>query len=58
MEKYRIENIQSVNLNGRPVTLFKAFEYDPDSHAYIFIGQFQAPARTAKKNLGNFITRD
>ena len=55
MCKYRIENIQKVCLNGRNVKLFKAFEYDKDSHAYIFIGQFDAPLKTANKNLRNHI---
>ena len=56
MEKYRIENIQKATLNGRNVKLFKAFEYDKKAKAYVFCGQFEAPQKTADKNLINFIT--
>ena len=55
MEKYRIENIQKAKLNRRNVKLFKAFGYDKESNAYIFCGHFEAPAKTANKNLENFI---
>ena len=55
MEKYRIESIQKVKLNGRNVKLFKAFEYSEEQNAYVFIGQFEAPAKTANKNLCDFI---
>lgn len=55
MEQYRIENIQKANLNGRAVKLFKAYEYSEKQNAYIFIGQFSAPERTANKNLVNYI---
>ena len=46
---FRIENIQKATLNGVAVKLFKAFKKQGD--AYVFVGQFSAPARTAKKNL-------
>jgi len=55
MEKYRIENIQKVTLNSRAVKLFKAYKYDAEQRAYVFCGQFEAPAKTANKNLANFI---
>ena len=55
IDKYRIENIQIVYLNSRKVKLFKAFEYNNKQKAYIFIGQFEAPAKTSNKNLENFI---
>jgi hypothetical protein len=55
MEKYRIENIQKAKLNGVNVKLFNAYEYDEESNAYIHIGQFSAPAKTANKDLENFI---
>jgi hypothetical protein len=55
MGKYRIENIQKVKLNGRNVKLFKVFEYCEEQNAYVFIGQFEAPAKTANKNLHNYI---
>ena len=54
-EQYRIENIQEVTLNGRKVKLFHAYEYDEDSHAYIHIGQFEAPAKTKDENLEDFV---
>jgi len=55
MKKYRIEDIQKVVLNGRAVKLFKAFKYNEAQKAYIFCGQFDAPAKTANKNLINYI---
>lgn len=51
--QYRIQEVRRVTLNGRKVKLFKAFE-KADS-CYIFCGQFIAPARTANKNLTQFI---
>lgn len=51
--KYRIEDIQKATVNGRAVKLFKAYELQGD--AYVFIGQFAAPQKTANKNLSNFI---
>ena len=54
----RIENIQKATLNGRKVKLFKAFEYDDNAKAYIFIGQFKAPQTTANKDLQDYIAED
>lgn len=54
-DRYRIENVQKVTLNGKSVKLFNAYEYDAESHAYIHIGQFAAPARTANKKLVDYI---
>lgn len=53
MNAIRIEDIRRVNLNGRAVKLFKA--YRPQGDAYVFAGQFSAPARTANKNLHTFV---
>jgi hypothetical protein len=50
---FRIESIQHATLNGRAVKLFKAFKRQGD--AFVFVGQFAAPARTANKNLAKFI---
>jgi hypothetical protein len=55
MKKYRIENIQKAKVNGVNVKLFHAYEYDKESDAYIHIGQFSAPAKTANKDLEKFI---
>ena len=46
---FRIENIQRAQVGGRAVKLFKAFKRQGD--AFVFVGQFAAPARTANKNL-------
>jgi len=54
-DQFRIEDIQRVCLNGRNVKLFKAYEFDKNSQAYIFCGQFEAPVRTPNKNLLNYI---
>lgn len=48
----RIEDIRRVTLNGRDVKLFKVYRLQ--DNAYIFAGQFSAPARTANKNLHTF----
>lgn len=53
MSNYRIESIRSATVNGRKVKIFKAFRLDGD--AYVFCGEFSAPARTANKNLHEFI---
>ena len=58
MERYRIQDIQKVTLNGRKVKLFKAFELSKDKHAYIFCGQFSAPQRTPNSRLVEYITFD
>jgi len=55
MERYRIENVQKATVNGKIVKLFKAYEYDEDQNAYVFCGQFNAPARTANDNLVSYI---
>jgi hypothetical protein len=55
MEQYRIEGIQKAVVNGRGVKLFSAYEYDENKRAYVYCGQFSAPAKTANKNLKNYI---
>jgi hypothetical protein len=55
MEKYRIENIQKAKVNGVNVKLFHAYEYDKEGCAYVHIGQFSAPGKTANKDLEKFI---
>ena len=54
-EKYRMENVQVVVLNGRKRKLFNAYEYDEDSNAYVHMGQFDAPWRTPYEKLELFI---
>lgn len=49
----KIEEIRKATLNGRAVKLFKAYRLE--NNGYIFIGQFSAPAKTANKNLAQFI---
>ena len=53
--EYRIENIQKVKLNGKKVKLFKAWRYDNELESYVFVGQFQAPARTLARDLLDYI---
>ena len=50
----KIENIIRATLNGRSVKLFTA--YRAIEGGWIHIGQFSAPARTANKNLDQFIS--
>lgn len=53
MSNYRIESIQKVTLKGKNVKLFKAYKKNGDD--YVFCGQYSAPAKTANKNLEQFI---
>jgi hypothetical protein len=55
MEQYRIENIQEVRLNGKNCIMFKAYEFDSKSNAYMFCGQFTAPTKTPKNKLKDYI---
>ena len=52
---YRIERIQKATLNGRKVKLFTAFEKQGD--AFVHVGTYSAPVKTANKNLSQFIAR-
>lgn len=56
--KYRFEDVQIAKVNGKNVKLFKAFEYSEEQNAYVFVGQFEAPAKTAIKNLANYIIEE
>lgn len=49
MNSIRIESIRRATVNGRAVKLFKAFRLQ--NGAYVFCGEFSAPARTANKDL-------
>ena len=46
---FRIESVRHATLNGRAVRIFNAFRKDGD--AFVFCGEFSAPARTAKRDL-------
>jgi len=50
-ERYRMENIQKVKLNGRDKIIFDAYEYNYEQKAYIFHGQYFAPVNTKPENL-------
>ena len=51
---YKIKNVAKVTYNGKRVKMFEAWEVRSDCE--IFAGRFTAPAKTANKNLGNYIT--
>ena len=53
MNAIRIEDIRRATLSGRAVKLFKAYRLQ--GGAYVFAGQFAAPARTANKDLIAFV---
>jgi hypothetical protein len=57
-DQFRIQDIQKATVNGRKVKIFKAFEYDKSSNAYIYCGQFEAPQETANKDLWEHIPRN
>lgn len=46
---YRIENVRKLTLNGRNVKAFDAFV--KKGNAFVFMGAYTAPVRTANKNL-------
>ena len=46
---FRIENVSRAVLNGRACVLFVAFRRQ--GAAFVRIGQFSAPVRTAKRDL-------
>ena len=49
----KIESIQRVRLTGKEVKLFKV--YNLVDGTWVFAGQYSAPAKTANKNLINFV---
>lgn len=49
MSNVKIENIRKATLNGRKVKIFDVRRLV--DNAWVFAGQFYAPARTANKNL-------
>ena len=53
MNAIKIKNIRRATLNGRAVKVFDAYRLQDG--AYVFVGRFLAPARTANKNLHAFI---
>lgn len=53
MDRFRIQEIQAVTLNGRRRVLFKAYEYSDRAH--VFCGQFSAPANTPNHALEQYI---
>lgn len=46
---YRITNVQKVSWNGRKVLAFTAFQLK--SGAFVCLGRFTAPGKTAKRDL-------
>ena len=46
---YRIEEITKATVNGKKVKMFKVFAKNGD--AFVFLGHFTAPVKTANKNL-------
>jgi len=46
---YRIESIRKVTLNGTARKAFKAYQKQND--AFVFVGEFSAPAKTANRDL-------
>jgi hypothetical protein len=53
MNAIKITDIRRATLNGRAVKVFNAYRLQDG--AYVFAGQFSAPARTANKNLQAFV---
>lgn len=55
MSNYRIENIQKATVNGQRVKIFRAYEQQQEDGAFVHIGQFSAPIKTANKDLSKCI---
>ena len=53
MSEYKIENVQRVRLNNREMKLFSVYRLV--DNAYVYAGRYSAPAKTANKNLINFV---
>ena len=59
MEQFRIEDVQKAIVKSRrKVKIFKAYEYDSDSKAYIYCGTFEAPQNTPDHRLSEYIEDD
>jgi hypothetical protein len=58
MERYRIENERRATINGRDCILFEAYELNDNEDAYVYCGQFTAPANTPDDKLSRFIIDD
>ena len=58
MEQYRIEDIQRATVNGQDVKMFKSFELNQAGDAYIFKGQFSAPAHVLDSELADFANNE
>lgn len=48
-EDFRIEDVRKATVNGQSVKLFRAYKKQGD--AFVHVGQFSAPQRTADKDL-------
>lgn len=46
---FRIDGIQKATVNGKSVKVFTAFKRQGD--AFVHVGKFTAPARTANRDL-------
>ena len=51
----RIENVKVVKLNRKNVKIFDLYEYDSDQRTYVFAGKHIVPAKTANRELEEYI---
>jgi hypothetical protein len=58
MERYRICDCQKVYVNGKPIVIFSAYEFNEDMDGYIFIGKYSAPHKTPTKKLQDYINTE
>ena len=50
---YRISGVQVVRLGSKDVKLFSAYKLDGD--AFVYVGRFSAPMKTARKDLWKYV---
>ena len=51
----RIKNVKVVKLNRKNVKIFDLYEYDADQRAYVLSGKHIVPAKTANRELEEYI---
>ena len=51
----RIENVKVIKLNRKNVKIFDLYEYDSDQRTYVFAGKHIVPAKTANRELEEYI---
>lgn len=54
----RIKNVEVVKLNRKDHKIFDLYEYDEDQRTYVFAGKHIVPAKTANRELEEYINKN